>query len=171
MTEEEGEPLELEEPTLAQQIPQDQYGNPIMPTYPTEDPVQAEQTWYEPKATDTSKNMVTRDMSLSFLKYNDLYQIDLTVDIINITDNIITSLAKQYKENPQDQTNCPKLKPLIEARNDIILEHQSFLTARRAINGQTAKLSRTAGHTISSKYTQENTQPPPKKGLKKLLPI
>lgn len=140
-------PLKLEQDT-----PTDEYGRTPQPElYPT-DPVQADHAWYNPDNKNQNKNLISKNMSLSFLEHRDITYIDMTIDLVNITDTLILNFQKKLGiKDPNDE----RLKPLLEARNDIAIELDAMLTAKRAIQGRTAILSRTAHHDISQKYTQE----------------
>jgi len=165
------EELELQ---LAEPEKTDEYGRTTQQgQYIPQDMVQAESWWIEPYATTESGGLVTKDLTLSNLRETDIYYINITVKLVHRIGDIITNKRSQYQaEGLSPNMIKEKLKSLVDLRNEIIIENASFLTSKRAIKGEAAKLSRTARHSIEQKYSQEAIdQPKQKKGLRKLLPV
>jgi len=158
---------------LEEQETVDKYGRTLNPGLIPQDMVQADYVWYDPEKDE--KGLVTKNMSLSFLEEHDLQWVYMTVDLINILDTITSSLLVQYvDEGMPPETANKKLASLKDARNDIRLELDTLLTAKRALKGRTAILSRTARHQLDQSTrntTMQDQQKKEKKGLRKLWPL
>jgi len=151
MTNEEPENIEIND-----EQENDEYsGQPIDPDFIPQDPVQLDRDWYTPANEKRNKGLVTKNLVLSNLALGkDTRKIDLTIELINILDGIILNYT-QTNKNPD------KIKPLLQARNNITIEHDAMLAARRAYHGDAQKLSRTSRYHMEQK--QSISQPNPKK--------
>jgi len=140
----------------------DQYsGQPIDPDFIPQDPVQLDRDWYTPANEKRNKGLVTKNLVLSNLAIGkDTRKIDLTIELINILDGIILNYTQTTK-NPE------KIKPLLQARNNITIEHDAMLASRRAYHGDAQKLSRTSRYHMKQEQTTTNPAPTKKN---KLLP-
>jgi len=155
MTEQpENKEIEIE---LEDQTETDQYsGQPIDPDLIPQDPVQLDHEWFTPSNEKRNKGLITKNTVLANLREKDIRKLDLNIELINLLDGIILDMKKRDLKNgltlPQIQE---KISPLLLARNDIAIEHDSMQAASRALNGQAQLLSRTNRQDI--KYSQKNT--------------
>lgn len=145
-------------------------GQPIDPDFIPQDPVQLDRDWYTPANTTRNKGLVTKNMVLANIQPKQQRKIDLTIELINILDNIILDFQKKLtKKNTPNNEITEQIQPLLLTRNDIAIEHDALQACTRAYKGEAQKLSKTNRYQVRQDTTQTLTENPNQK-KHKLIP-